>query len=231
MMNHLWLFLSVFSMLLPLHAEEQLATLKNPGFEEGSASDRLPSFWLGSVGQPHVYFMAEVDPVDASEGESAVLCSSDPSHGAISQLTEFDLAPGSTYKISADLFSRVAPGVEPGGFWFRLLARNRANPAQAYILQNVVGTPETLSAGEWVSKQIEWTAPSDLRSVPTISDGLSGGKPDGMADLSSAIYGLEILIGGNYPQKAKNIDLPFQQTWIDNVKFSRFQPAPSTSNP
>lgn len=215
----------------PVRAEEGTVALKNPGFEEGMGNDRLPSFWIGAVGQPHAYFIAEVDPVRASEGEFAVLCSSDPSHGAISQWTGLDLAPGKTYTLSAELMSRVAPGVEPGGFWLRVLARNRANPAQAYVLKNVVGGPEMLSAGEWVTQQIQWTAPPDLHAVPIISDGMSGQKPDGVADLSGAIFGLEVLVGGNYPHRIKNADFPFQQTWIDDVEISTSSSPPPLSLP
>lgn len=203
-------------------APEQVAIL-NPGFEEGGEG-MPPKSWQPAVGNPNAYAVSEHDGLGAAAGRAALLCATSADYAAVSQATAVRLVPGATYKLSAQLLSRDAANVEPGGYWLRLLARNTANTGVAYILANEYADAGTLSPGAWVTKELTWSAPADLASVPVIADGIKGTKPETQANLATGSYVIEVLVGCDYPNIPPD-DIPRTvQTWVDDVKLTRSLP-------
>ena len=218
--------ISIFPFLLSLcslmAAPEQVAIL-NPGFEEGG-EDAPPKSWQLAVGTPKTYVVSGHDGIDAAGGRSALLCATSIDYAAVSQTSAAQLIPGATYKLSAQFLSRVAANVEPGGYWMRLVARNTANPGVGYILANEYADASTLSPGAWVTRELTWSAPTDLALVPVIADGIKGTKPDTQADLATGSYAIELLVGCKYPNIPPD-DIPrIVQTWVDDVKLIRSLP-------
>ena len=214
--------ISIFPFLLSLcslmAAPEQVAML-NPGFEEGGEG-APPKGWLPAVGNPN-YAVSEHDGLGAAAGRAALLCATSGDYAAVSQATAVRLVPGATYKLSAQFLSRAAANVEPGGYWLRLVVRNTANLGEAYILANEYADAGTLSPGTWVTKELTWSAPADLSSVPVIADGIKGTKPDTQANLATGSYAIDVLVGCNYPNIPPD-DIPRTvQTWVDDVKLTR----------
>lgn len=191
--------------------------LLNFSFEEAAEGPLpQPKHWQGSVGNPNTYDVTEHDAKGAADGSFALLCGNSD-FAAVSQLTQTPLTPGVTYTLSAKFLPRVSRDAAAGGYWLRLLARNSANPTDAHIVSNVFGPTDELTPGEWVSKELTWTAPDVLSGVPVISNGITGAKPDGVQNLSGQ-YVLEVLVGGSLPSRQP--DEPHAQTWIDAVQFS-----------
>ena len=92
------------------------------------------------------------------------------------------------------------------------------------ILANEYADASTLSPGAWVTRELTWSAPTDLALVPVIADGIKGTKPDTQADLATGSYAIELLVGCNYPNIPPD-DIPrIVQTWVDDVKLIRSLP-------
>lgn len=211
--------LAVAASLTPLHAAP--ITILNNSFEAVVADGVSPPNWNGAVGFPGTYIWSGINNGGpAADGVRAVLGSTSSAFAAITQTTGHALVANELFTLTTAFGNRDA-GTPFGGYWMRLVVTDGVT---GHVVANTYSNSGGPGVGLWADQTLSWTGPSNLASLATISNGITGTTPDGFADISVGTWNVNVLVGGNFPGGANDANL---QTGIDNVRLDVI-PEPST---
>ena len=170
--------------------------LTNASFEANASS---PVGWNG-IGIVSVYNWSAISAGEpAADGTNAAVCSQSINFAAVLQATSHVVATNELVNLTAAFGHRDnSAGTTWGGYWLSLDVV-KSDGSATYTVANVYSAGGDPGNDLWGDQTLSWLSPTNLASLPIITNGITGTVPDGTADISSGTWYLQVLVGSDYP--------------------------------